>query len=489
MGPRELFRKGELSACIRMAESSSTFAERVLRVQAYARLGSYDDALFAVAKVEPADLDDRSLLRAVEAQCHLLYGSAGRGRRVLADLGESPTSIEARFEVAYAKALLAWTEGNATAMEGALESVDVRSTPHLYGRWLAGRSWASALRGDYREQLRRLEAAIAHMQTPAGCDVSMLAATTRAFVHLVREIAAPGTFEFASKAVQSIPWTPDIENERFMTFRILAWAYALRGMHETAMNYSFFARDIAPSAMWVTACYADQAYLARMAGENRSADALLRHAVSSAQEIEWMSPGEERIALLNLVELAADRDLATAKRLLDIYQVIPVALSPRLALSRDERLQAMEKYARGTVLAVAGDKTAAVALLQSSYSIFESIGYAWRAAAAALRLDAVTGERAWLQLAAEAVEGFPESSVAAEIRKAAAAGVAPRSARLTPAQRRVFDLICQGLGDKEIGSVLQISPDTVKNHAARVRSVFGVRSRAALIAAAQREAG
>ncbi len=302
-----------------MAESSSTFAERVLQVQAYARLGSYDDALFAVAKVEPADLDDRSLLRAVEAQCHLLYGSAGRGRRVLADLDESPSSIEARFEVAYAKALLAWTEGDATAMEGALESIDVSSTPHLYGRWLAGRSWASALRGDYREQLRRLEAAIAHMQTPAGCDVSMLAATTRAFVHLVREIAAPGTFEFASKAVQSIPWTPDIENERFMTFRILAWAYALRGMHETAMHYSFFARDIAPSAMWVTACYADQAYLARMAGENRSADALLRHAASSAQEIEWISPGEERIALLNLVELAADRDLAVAESACSIF--------------------------------------------------------------------------------------------------------------------------------------------------------------------------
>jgi DNA-binding CsgD family transcriptional regulator len=226
-----------------------------------------------------------------------------------------------------------------------------------------------------------------------------------------------------------------------------------------------------------------------MAGENRSADALLRHAASSAQEIEWISPGEERIALLNLVELAADRDLAVANRLLDIYQLIPVALLPRLALSHDERLQAMEKYARGTVLAVAGDRTAAVALLQSSYSIFESIGYAWRAAAAALRLNAVTGERAWLQLAAEAVEGFPESSVAAEIRKAAAAGVAPRSASLTPAQRRVFDLICQGLGDKEIGGILQISPDTVKNHAARVRSVFGVRSRAALVAAAQRETG
>jgi DNA-binding CsgD family transcriptional regulator len=489
LGPRELFSKGELTACVRAAESAPELSERILQVYALARLGNYNDGLDALAKIEAVDSDDRALVSALAAQCYLLQGEVEKGRCVLAELREAPSNIEALFEIAYARMLLAWNEGHATGMEIALESVDVTWQPHLYGRWLAGRSWAAALRGDYPAQLQLLKETVKHLQTPAGTDVSLLAASTRSLVHLVREIAAPGAFEFTVSAVQQIPWTADLEHERFLTFRGLAWAYALRGMHETALHYAYFARDIAPSVMWIMACYADQAYLARMAGEDWSADALLKHAIACAQEIEWSSPGEERIALLNLIELAADRDLEAANRLLDIYQLIPVALSPRLALSHDERLQAMEKYAGGTVLAAAGDRTAAIAELQSSYSSFKSIGYAWRAAAVALRLDAITGDHVWLRHAAEAVEGFPDSSVATEIRTKAVGVADPRCARLTPAQRRVFDLICQGLGDKEIAGALRISPDTVKNHAARVRTAFGVRSRAALIAASRRQAG
>ncbi|MBV9333486.1 MAG: helix-turn-helix transcriptional regulator, partial [Candidatus Eremiobacteraeota bacterium] len=312
---------------------------------------------------------------------------------------------------------------------------------------------------------------------------------TRCLVHLVREIDSPGSFEFAVAATQSIPWTQDLERERFLTFRGLAWAYALRGSHEIALRYACSARDIAPSRMWVTACYADQAYLARMAREDASSNALLRHAIACAKEIEWISPGEERVAILNLVELAADRDVEDATRLLEIYDSIAVSLTPHLALARDRRLHAMESYARGTLFAASGERGPAIELLQSSYSIFTSIGYAWRAAAAALRLNAVTEEISWLRLAADAVQGFPESSVAGEIRKKASGVSDPRAASLTPAQRRVYRLICQGLPDKEIAAALRLSPETVKNHAARVRVAFGVRSRAALIAAAQRNAG
>jgi DNA-binding CsgD family transcriptional regulator len=88
----------------------------------------------------------------------------------------------------------------------------------------------------------------------------------------------------------------------------------------------------------------------------------------------------------------------------------------------------------------------------------------------------------WLQRAGEAVEEFGESSVAREINRKAV-GFDSRLSRLTPAQRRVFELICEGLPDKQIAVELQISPETVKNHAARVRLAFGVHSRSALIAA------
>jgi len=483
---RELFSRGELSASIRAAESSSLPSDRILHVYALERLGRYRDALAAIATIPNGGSDQQLLLRALAAECHLLLGEAGTARRLLKEVGEPAAGIKVRFELVYAAMLLAWVEGAPDAMDAVLATIDVREMPELQARWLFGASWAAALRSDYPKQLALLVEAIGQLQMPGAYDVTLLATATRSLVHLVREVASPGAFEFAVAVTQSIPWTRDVERERFLTFRGLAWAYALRGSHETALRYAFAARDIAPSKMWVTACYADHAYLSRMAREDATSNALLRHAVGCAKEIDWTSSGEERVAILSLIELAADRDLDDARRLLEIYDDIPVVLAPQLALAHDRRLRAMEEYARGTVFAASGDRTSAVELLRSSYSTFTSIGYAWRAAAAALRLNAVTEETRWLRLAAAAVESFPESSVAAAIREKAVGLRDPRTASLTPAQRRVYELLCQGLGDKEIAAALRLSPETVKNHAARVRGAFGVRSRAALVAAARR---
>jgi DNA-binding NarL/FixJ family response regulator len=484
MGPRELYGAGELSACLRLTDGASVLAERIVRIRALMRLSRYRDALGAISEVRGAKPEEDALLRALESSSHSLQGSVGLARRALMAIRPQTYSRDTLFEIAYARVLLAWVEGSADAMEAALNEVDVTGSAHLYGQWLYARSWIAALRGDYREQLRILEQAITHIvETPAAYDVALLANATQSLVHLVREIAAPGAFDFVVRVTESLPWTLDLEGERFLTFRGLAWAYALRGSHGKALQYAYFARDIAPSVRWVTACYADQAYLARMANENSSGDALLRHAVACAQETDWTSPGEERVAILNLIELTADRDLAAANRLMSIYDAIPVTLSPRLALARDNRLRAMEEYARGCIFGASGDRTAAIELLASAYSLYSSIGYAWRAAAAALRLHAVTNEVTWLRLAGEAVAEFAESSVARDIRRRVAGADDSRLAALTPAQRRVFGLICEGLSDKQIAQNLGISTETVKNHAARVRLAFGVHSRAALIAA------
>jgi DNA-binding CsgD family transcriptional regulator len=460
-----------------------------LHVRALMRLGRHREALQAIADSHATTGEEGALFRALESSCHSFLGSAHLARRALLRIGTQSYGLDTRYEIAHARMLAAWVKGSPDSMEAALREVDVSSAPHLYGHWLFSLSWVASLRGEYLEQLHLLEQAAKHVaDVPAAQDVSLLANATRSMIHLVREISASGALEFAITMAESIPWTHDLEVERFLTFRGLAWAHALRGEHEKAFHYAYFARDIAPSVMWVTASYADQAYLARMAGENSSADALLRHAVACARETDWSTMSEERVALLNLIELLSDRDIEAGNALLAIYDGIPVPLSPRFALSRDRRLRAMEEYARGSLLAVSGDRSAAIDLLGSAYSTFQSIHYAWRAAAAALRLHAITDDSSWMQRASEAVAAFPESSVADEIRKVAAVAEDERVAALTPAQRRVFGLICQGLTDKQVAATLGISPETAKNHAARVRAAFGVHSRAALIAAAHREA-
>lgn len=451
------------------------------------RNADYLTALDTIAGIDQDDANVQALLSALKSSCHSYRGEVDLARAGLAAVPAFHYGGEARFELGYARVLIAWLCDDSAGMDGALADLE-RGDPITAARWHFASSWAAALRGDFTEQLRQLQQVVTHLtQTRSQPDVFLLAKATRGMVHLVREIYAPDAFALAVRTVESLPWNEELEAERFLTFRGLAWAYALRGFHEKAFQYAYLARDIAPSARWVTASYCDQAYLARMAAEHRTADALLEHAVACAKEIDWISPGEERVSLLNLVEIVADRDPATAREILSIYDAIPVPVAPALAFAHDVRLGAMESYSRGVALAVSGDRAAAVEHLASAYSTFSSIGYAWRAAAASLRIHVATGEDAWLRYASEAVSEFTQSSVAQEIRlRAGAAVVDPRVAALTPAQRRVFALLCEGLSDKEIGKKLGISPDTAKNHAARVRLAFGVRSRAALIANAQR---
>ncbi len=480
----ELYRQGRVEACLLRGAGANSIAEQILRVRALIRKNDHLAALDAIASIEVSTPDDRALLLALKSSCHAYRGQPDLARSVLAPVRPLEYSAEAQFELTYTKSLIAWIESDPAGMERVLQGIDVSASPELYGRWLYARSWLVSLRGEYHEQLRVLEETARHLsEVPEARDLFLLAKTIRAMAHLVREIYAKHSFAFVVGIAETLPWNEELETERFLTCRYLSWAYALRGMHEQALRYAYVARDAAPSPMWVTASYCDQAHLSRMAGEDQTSDALLAHARDAAQHTTWMSPEEERLSLLDLAELLADRDPAAAAETLATYDAISAPLAPKLALSHDSRLSAFEAYARGVVLGASGDRSGAIDQLSEAYTAFCEIGYSWRAAAAALRLHVVSNDDAWLRHAGEAVADFTESSVAQDIRKrAAATEVDPRVAALTPAQRRVFALMFEGLADKEIALRLGISRETVKNHAVRVREAFGVHSRAALIA-------
>src|SRR5690606_40589394 len=54
-------------------------------------------------------------------------------------------------------------------------------------------------------------------------------------------------------------------------------------------------------------------------------------------------------------------------------------------------------------------------------------------------------------------------------------------ADLTPREREILGLICQGLSDPEIARTLNVSPHTVRNHVASLYSKLQVHRRSAAI--------
>lgn len=57
-----------------------------------------------------------------------------------------------------------------------------------------------------------------------------------------------------------------------------------------------------------------------------------------------------------------------------------------------------------------------------------------------------------------------------------------RGSKITPAEKRVFDLVLSGHSEKEIARHLNISPHTVHNHIKRIYQAFHVHSRSELLA-------
>jgi DNA-binding NarL/FixJ family response regulator len=62
-------------------------------------------------------------------------------------------------------------------------------------------------------------------------------------------------------------------------------------------------------------------------------------------------------------------------------------------------------------------------------------------------------------------------------------------ARLTPRESEVFELLCQGLTNLQIGKLLYISESTVKRHTLHIYDKLGVRSRTTLAIRAALERG
>jgi DNA-binding CsgD family transcriptional regulator len=54
-------------------------------------------------------------------------------------------------------------------------------------------------------------------------------------------------------------------------------------------------------------------------------------------------------------------------------------------------------------------------------------------------------------------------------------------AQVTPRERKVLELVAEGLSDREIAAALRVSVRTVEGHMAKIRDKTGIRSRSALV--------
>jgi DNA-binding CsgD family transcriptional regulator len=481
----DLYARGQFTECL--AASEGDVSKTLLRARTQMRLRHFREALDELdrAPEDPGDAEATALALRLQCGAALMdwpevarVTTLARSLRNVSDAG--------RAEIAIARASAAFYQGDAVEMRSALLAMNGHVAPRFIAWELCLLSLAASLERQYIEQARVLERMVRFIEeTPAAMEVALLANAAQTLADLSREVFSANTFEFAVRLAERIAWTPDLAEQKFLAQRSLAWAYALRGLHRKAQRMMHALVDAAPSPQWRATLYAELAYLVRIAGSGEAADALLEHASEYALAISWESSNEERVGLLSLIELTAERDVPASLALLDRYEAIGTRISGGLSLAHDHRLEAMEWHARAVALLASGRKREAMALLERSFTTFKGSGYSWRAASSALRLHGLTGERKWLKCAQDTIADFPDCAFAAEVRRRESGSSDPRVASLTLTQRRAFQLVCEGMSDAEIAGAMEITINTARNHVAAVRQSFGVHTRSQVVAIAR----
>jgi DNA-binding CsgD family transcriptional regulator len=143
---------------------------------------------------------------------------------------------------------------------------------------------------------------------------------------------------------------------------------------------------------------------------------------------------------------------------------------------------------RGLVVAARGDVGAAEELLGEATDLQRSVGDPFALARALLALGTVRRRGRQKRAAREPIEKaariFDEIGADGWAERArselGSIGGRTRSEDLTPAERRVAELVARGRTNREVASALFLAERTVESHLSRVYAKLGVRSRTEL---------
>jgi DNA-binding CsgD family transcriptional regulator len=193
-------------------------------------------------------------------------------------------------------------------------------------------------------------------------------------------------------------------------------------------------------------------------------------------------PGTARVVPDQVEALIALGDLATAEELLAWFEGNATRLGRRSALASAARC-------RGLLAGARGDVDGAVAALRQAVDLHDGVPIPLELARTQLAYGSAlrrSRQKAAARSALEAAAGGFDAigaRVWAERAKAELARVGgrpPASGALTPTERRVAELVAQGLQTKQVAGRLFVSPKTVEGHLSRIYGKLGVSSRTEL---------
>ncbi len=409
-------------------------------------------------------------------------GRRTQGDALLDEAAAAARSLpELAGEIAYHRALSRWS---AYALDDADTIVD-EALPRARGadraRLLQMLGWIDVRRENYAAAARAFIDALEELDASGAIDVKGRARALHGLAIIAAETVDLRLGRTVRRAYDGTAWGDDTRTEHGVVLGYLAWLSLLEGNVPRAWDECQLVLTLTVDTSRHAGALVEAAGISGFVGDHFAERRYLALASSLLLRGDQVDLDlEQRVAMLQFAAAVPAAELEAAKTVLNLYEHTRARGNATLAFEGDRRVGALEAFARGKVLLADGSAREGIAEMVRALDLWTRFGYRLRAALAANALRWATGERRYAERALDALRSAP----AAWMREPLVRRTTDDDplAQLTPAERRVLKELCAGKRSREIAAGFGRSFNTINNHTRRIFSVFGVRSRAALVA-------
>lgn len=369
------------------------------------------------------------------------------------------------------QALIAWMDKDLRCARALLDTAKpVTATQKV--QHLELRAWAHGW-NEYRLPLllRALDLAVAE-----AVDVGLIAHLAHPVAVALRETNLSELETRALELLEQIEWHELRNDDRFYCERALAWKVAESGNAIDSLYRLGTIAAYATSPLQRAILATDRARVDVLCRDEDHAAIAATEALERFNTIGWETDVHNDAILTAFASTDVLSRLAPTQTRELVERVRSASTSPALGAQHSPLREAYSELALAFTLEAASD---AIEHGRKAYRAFESLGYRFRAAVAALRVYDLSPRSPryehWLAKAQRYVDAYPRGPLARELRERS-----QPLRSLTPRRRQILAAIDAGRTNEQIAKTLGISENTVKEHVRELHQLFGVERRTEL---------
>lgn len=435
------------------------------------------------ARKEAKGTEEITLVRMLDGAALTRTNRRERGEALLDETSGLASRGAARLvaEIAYYRALSRWSSHRLDEAESIVETALPRATDAVRSRLLQLLGWIDVRRENYGAAAQQFSAALEALDKARHPDIMGRAHILHALGIIAAETIDLRLGRLVRRQYETFAWTDDTRIERFYALETLTWLSLLEGEIGRAWDERQFALTLTVNSGHHASALISAARIAGIVGDRYSSSRYLE--LAGALLLRGDQVGldvDRRLVMLSFAVSVPTADVATARKVMALYDRTPPRRTDMLAFEGDRRVEAYELHARAKIALAEGRKRDAEEAFRQSIDLWMRLGYRLRTAIVATDLRDATGERRWAQIGLDALRNLPNAWLRATLERGS--GEDDPLSKLTPAERRVLMELCKGKKAREIAAEFGRSFNTINNHTRRVFAAFGVRTRAALVA-------